>query len=149
MHKNKKQYRVEKNYCMKEKEIIALDPHFDFDNAYNHNQNRWLLFNFFIVPEQFLAVNFEVDGKIKTLRYPKNPKKGLFRVLYRQWKYPYRIPLENSHSPETPVFHISEKKAKEWLSRMIHVHHFQKLDRKTALRLAQEKHVADSEMVHS
>lgn len=115
---------------MSQEEILALDSHFDFDNTYN--QNKWSLYNFLFLTIKDFKTKIIVDGK--ELIY--NPA---ICVYYREWQNEHMFPLIDPSHPDSQVVHTSVENAQSWLEKMIHLQQYTKLDRVTALELAEEK----------
>lgn len=113
---------------MEQKDIIALDPKFDFEKTYK--QNYCTLLNVWIGTVQL--PRFNVDGVAAKFSYDK----PLYCVMYREWQHENSFPLERT-SGKVPEYWSSVEKAWKWFEEIKDSCGFENVDKEKAFETAQ------------
>lgn len=109
--------------------IIALDPLFNFGQAYKRNYCTLINFKIIEVPRE---QSFMVDGKSKTISYPKK----LLQVVYREWRNQNWFKLEGGDDKKD-YYWTSHRGAIGWLGETVKLQGLEKLSTEKAFEVAQ------------
>ncbi len=111
---------------MEDKEILEMDPEFNFDGVFK--QNYCTLLNIFTCEVSF-EHTYTIDGAPKKLRFPEG---ALFSIQYKEWQVGKQFELENGNyfsTRELAFEYFKENQTKFGLM---------KIDRAEAIELAKE-----------